>query len=449
ESGYAITAFATFLIVHSLYKAALFLVVGNIDKATGTRDAAALGSLRAAMPITAAAAAVAALSMAGFPPLLGFIGKELKYAGALGVASEPTLVAGAMLAANALMFAIAGVVAFKPFWRPGEGMPKQPSEVTWPMLAGPVLLAALGAVFGIYPDLLERALVGPTVLAVTGGDVAPKELKLWAGFNLPLLMSVATFALGFLLYVGRAQFRAFLDILFKPLPSLDAAWDAMLRGFVMLANWQTRVIQTGRLTEYLSVTFACVAIGLLGTYAYIGAPSLEPDLSTLEWKHVALAALLLSGALLTAIAPTRFSAIAGLGVVGIGAALIFIVFSAPDVAITQLLVETLVVVLVAVVMLRLPRLERERFHKTRAVLALSVGAAYAALMTLALSQPLDLRITEYFERTSVPEAFGRNIVNVILVDFRALDTFGEIAVVVIAALSAYALLRIAKKREAE
>ncbi|MEO1331228.1 MAG: hydrogen gas-evolving membrane-bound hydrogenase subunit E [Pseudomonadota bacterium] len=444
ESGYAITAFATFLIVHSLYKASLFLVVGNIDQSTGTRDAATLGGLRVAMPLTAAAAAVAAMSMAGFPPLLGFIGKELKYAGALAVASEPILVAGAVLVANALMLAVAGVVAYNPFWRPGAATPKAPREASWPMLAGPMILATLGALLGVYPDILQAALVHPTVLAVTGGDVEPKPLELWAGFNLPLLMSVATFALGAVFYAFRDRLRAWMDVAFAPLPKLDAAWDRLLDGLKLLAAWQTRRIQTGRLTDYLGATFVVIAAGLLGSYFYVGAPAITADLGAATWKHLALASLLISGAVLTVLAPTRITAIAGLGVVGIGAALVFIVFGAPDVAITQLLVETLVVVLVAVVMLRLPRLRAEPFRAGRALLAAIVGAAYAGVMLLILSQPLDRRLTDFFEAASVPEAYGRNIVNVILVDFRALDTFGEIAVVVVAALSAYALLRLAQ-----
>ncbi|MEL6677623.1 MAG: hydrogen gas-evolving membrane-bound hydrogenase subunit E, partial [Pseudomonadota bacterium] len=135
---------------------------------------------------------------------------------------------------------------------------------------------------------------------------------------------------------------------------------------------------------------------------------------------------------------------AALGVVGIGVALIFIVFGAPDVAITQLLVETLVVVLVAVGMLRLPLLDikgEAAWRPSDAVLSLAVGVVVTLTLLAVLDTPLDRRLTEYFETASWPEAFGRNIVNVILVDFRALDTFGEIAVVVVAALSAYALLR--------
>ncbi|MEM9270150.1 MAG: hydrogen gas-evolving membrane-bound hydrogenase subunit E, partial [Pseudomonadota bacterium] len=167
------------------------------------------------------------------------------------------------------------------------------------------------------------------------------------------------------------------------------------------------------------------------------------DLDGASWKNVSLALLIIIGAVLTAVTSSRILAMAALGVVGIGVAMIFIVFGAPDVAITQLLVETLVVVLVAVALLRLPLLDSQGLDRRPrdAMLAIGLGVVVTVILLAVLETPLDLRLTDYFETTSWPEAYGRNIVNVILVDFRALDTFGEIAVVVIAALSAYALLR--------
>ncbi|WP_212523830.1 hydrogen gas-evolving membrane-bound hydrogenase subunit E [Actibacterium sp. MT2.3-13A] len=442
SSAYALTAFVTFLIVHSLYKAALFLVVGCVDHATGTREAEVLGGLGRAMPVTALAAAVAAMSMAGFPPFLGFIGKELKYAGALAVASEPALVAGAVLLANALMLAVAGVVAFRPFWRPAAGaLPRTPHEAPWPMLAGPVVLAALGAVFGLAPGLLQGALVDPVVEGFLGTEAEAKQLALWAGVNLPLILSLATFVLGLALYAAHRPLRAALIRLDAATPGMDAGWDGFIDALRALAAWQTGLLQSGVLRRYLFITFATVLLGLGGTIVARGVWAAPEGLAGVSWKQAALVALILAGAALAVITRSRIAAVAGLGVTGIGVALVFIVFGAPDVAITQLLVETLVVVLVAVAMLRLPRLGPRRRRPADAALAIGVGAAVSATLLAVLLAPLDRRVTAFFEATSWPEAHGRNIVNVILVDFRALDTFGEIAVVLIAALSAYALLR--------
>ncbi|MEN8749652.1 putative monovalent cation/H+ antiporter subunit A [Marivita sp.] len=445
ESGYAMTAFATFLIVHSLYKASLFLVVGCIDLSTGTRETDQLGGLGRLMPITAAAAALAALSMAGFPPFLGFIGKELKYAGAIAVASEPLFVAGAALLSNALMFAVAGVVAFRPFWQGSVSSTQSPSEAPWQMWAGPIILASLGAIFGIYPDLLQVALINPTVISLTGEVGEAKELKLWAGVNTPLFLSIATFVLGLLFYWRHVQLRAMLERSFQSIPNLDNGWDGFLDGLKSVAKWQTRIVQNGKLSSYLFGTFLTIAAGILLTLVYTGMPKIAVDLSDVEWKHTSIALLTIAGAILALVTNSRIAGIAALGVVGIGIALIFIVYSAPDVAITQLLVETLVVVLVAVVMLRLPSLPKTEFRLNHALLSIAVGASVSLILIAVVSSPLDLRLTDYFEATSWPEAYGRNIVNVILVDFRALDTFGEIAVVVIAALSAYALLRTTRK----
>ena len=449
DSGYAMTAFATFLIVHSLYKASLFMMVGCIDHSTGTRDARLLGGLGRAMPITALAAALSAMSMAGFPPFLGFIGKELKYAGALAIGSEPFVVAFSLLLANALMLAVAGIVAFKPFWRPSTGpMPKMAKEASWQLWIGPLLLAVLGAVFGLWPGLLQTSLVTPTVTSLLGNAQDVKQLKLWAGVNLPLILSIATVALGLGLYLTHQRLRAALSKAETRLPNFDRGWDSFLAGLKAFAAWQTHLIQHGILRRYIFVTFATAFVAISGSMMARSVWPDMPDMTTISLKNLALVLLVITGTLVTTVTRSRITVLASLGVVGIGVAMIFIVFSAPDVAITQLLVETLVVVLVGVALLRLPRLDAEEKHHRRpkdAILALGVGGTVTLILLTILQSPLDPRLTDYFELASWPEAFGRNIVNVILVDFRALDTFGEIAVVAIAGLSAYALLRGGKR----
>ena len=451
DVGYAITAAMTFLIVHSLYKAALFLVVGIIDHGTGTRDVYKLGGLAKAMPITAIAAGIAALSMAGFPPFLGFIGKELKYAGALAVQSEPFLVAGAVLLANALMLAVAGIVSFSPFWRRKHlADDLNAHEAPWPMLVGPVVLAALGAVFGIFPDLLAYSLVNPGVAAILGDDVKPAELKLWAGVNLPLILSLATFTLGIVIYIYRQSLRDRLAAMGERAISFDRGWDRVLDGLKATAAWQTRVIQSGVLRHYLFITFATLFVAVGGTLLARGGFNVDVSMPDMLLKHWVVILLIFAGAMLTLTTSSRIAAIAGLGAVGIGVALIFIIFGAPDVAITQLLVETLVVVLFGVAALKLPKLDPtgDKTHRPLdALLAIGIGVVVTLVLLMVTDGPLDRRLTTYFETASWPDAFGRNIVNVILVDFRALDTFGEIAVVVIAALGAFALLKGRKTEE--
>ncbi len=443
ESGYTITAAATFLIVHSLYKAALFLVVGILDNQTGTRDANKLFGMARAMPVTAAAAAIAALSMAGFPPFLGFIGKELKYAGAIAVASEPVFVAGAVLIASALMVAIAGIVSFRPFWSKSGAPIAGVQEAPWPMLVGPVVLAIMGAFFGIFPDTLATALVNPTVASILGNAEPAKELKLWAGVNLPLFLSIATFVLGFTIYAFKLRLRAALIAMTTRAPSFDTGWDNLMDGIAQGSKWLTRSIQTGVLRQYMFVTFG-TAFAVLAATLWLrttGFPAMAwPALEIWDWL---VFVLVLLGAALTAVTNSRITAIAGLGVVGIGMAMIFIFYSAPDVAITQLLVETLVVVLFAAAALKLPSLQPEPFSGRLfdACLAAGLGVVTTVILLKVTNGPIDRELTTFFENASWTEAFGQNIVNVILVDFRALDTFGEIAVVLIAGISIFALLK--------
>lgn len=444
DATIAIAAAVTFLIVHSFYKAALFLIVGIIDYGAGTRETSQLGGLARAMPVTAVAAAAAALSMAGFPPFLGFIGKELKYEGALAVASEPLFVASAAVLANALMVAVAGIVAFKPFYGRRLETPKSPQEAPLLMWIGPIGLAVLGLVFGLMPGLISGSLVQPAVTAIAGQPEVVK-LALWHGLNLPLLLSVVTFVLGISIYLGHQKLRAGLILVEERLPATaDEMWDRFLDALKVFAALQTRVLQGGILRRYLFVVFATFAVGGGVTLYLTDAvrwPSVWPDFAL---KYLLVVALIAGGAVMTVFSISRLAAICALGVVGMGVALIFVIFGAPDVAITQLLVETLVVILVAVVMLRLPQLERDPLQGWRildALLALAVGAVVTIILLSVLDTPLDRSITSYFEEKSLPEAFGRNIVNVILVDFRALDTFGEIAVVAVAALGAFVLLK--------
>jgi multicomponent Na+:H+ antiporter subunit A len=446
DSGYAITAAMTFLVVHSLYKAALFLIAGNVDHGTGTRDLGVLGGLARAMPVTAIAGSVAALSMAGFPPFIGFIGKELKYAGAIAVQEAPYLVSAAVLTANSLMFVAAGIVAFKPFWRPAGGpLPETPHEAPWQMLAGPVVLAAAGVAFGLAPALIAVTLIEPGVASILGSPDEAKALVLWAGVNIPLALSVATFVLGFILYAYHLRLRALIAGIEARAFSFDAGWDDLINSLKALAGWQTRILQSGVMRRYLYIIFATTLAGVGGTLILYGSFTTPLAMPDLQIKHLAVVLLIVAGAGLTTVTNSRVAAIGGLGAVGIGVALIFIIFGAPDVAITQLLVETLVVVLFAVAALRLPRLSvtagKGRFRPLDAIFATAIGTVVTLVMLMDTAGPLDRKITSYFEGASWPDAYGRNIVNVILVDFRALDTFGEVAVVVIAALGAYALLK--------
>jgi Multisubunit Na+/H+ antiporter, MnhB subunit len=229
--------------------------------------------------------------------------------------------------------------------------------------------------------------------------------------------------------------------------SFDRGWDHFLATFVRFAESLTDMIQTNRLSRDLSwVLGTLTGLALLIAWNAPAWPHWEWGPAPLKLWLIVI--LILAGAVLSLIAQSRIAAITGLGVVGIGVALIFILFGAPDVAITQLLVETLLVVLIAVALLNLPTLPKQTgIRWGHATLALATGFVISGTLWGITTQPLDRTLTSFFEQASWTEAYGRNIVNVILVDFRALDTFGEIAVVLTAAIGAIALLKDMRMRK--
>jgi multicomponent Na+:H+ antiporter subunit A len=446
----ALTAAMTFFLVHSLYKSSLFLVVGIIDHQTGTRQVEHIGGLLKPLPFTFFAAAAAALSMAGFPLFFGFIGKEIMYKGALTEDMFPEFATIAALLSNSLMTAVAGIIALRPFLGPLKKTPRLPKEAPLTMWIGPVLLGSLGIFFGIIPGWVSRWLIEPAVRAFhwTTEDI---QLKLYHGINEPLLLSIITLGLGTTVYFLRGKIRRVFAGFLDQLPvKAEYAYTIALDAVAWLAKTLTRMLQNGSLHRYLVVVIGFVTLG-------VGIPLIKnpPSFAGTDFAGVGqpgwLVVFIIAAAVVLVVsARSRLLAICGLGVVGAGIAMLFLIFGAPDVALTQLLVETLTVIIVALVLLRLPRLDHQKpKHGAGKLLNGVIAAAVGMLMTvliLAVNQhELDRFVTDFFEANSYVAAHGRNIVNVILVDFRSLDTLGEITVVAIAGLAGYALIRIQRK----
>lgn len=444
----ALTAAVTFLLVHALYKSALFLVVGIIDHETGTRDLDRLGGLIRRMPLTAAAAFAAALSMAGFPLFLGFIGKEIMYKGALTEDMFPAFATIAALLSNAMMTAAAAFLTVDPFIRSkGTGSTSDTAhEAPTAMWAGPMLLGGTGLVFGIFPEWVGEVLVEPAVTAFhfTTENI---QLQLWHGFNLPLLLSVVTLSLGTVLFILEKQVRESERRLGRLIPvNWNRVYDAAMSGVAAVARFQTRWLQNGSLHRYLLVIFGSFLAFCGATFLYTPPEASLEVSGSLDVIALMLALAMVVATIVVANAASRLLAICGLGVVGAGAALFFLASGAPDVALTQLLVETLSLVFVALVLLRLPKLRpgevRFRIQRTPDLLVAVAAGVSMTLLVMAVTQgPLDRSVTAFYEAQSWVAAYGRNIVNVILVDFRGLDTLGEITVVAVAGLAGCALVR--------
>ncbi|WLD57360.1 putative monovalent cation/H+ antiporter subunit A [Salinispirillum sp. LH 10-3-1] len=443
---YAMIAFAAFLLGHSLYKGALFMIAGILDHETGTKDLTKMGGLRQKMPVTAIVAALAALSLAGLPPLFGFVGKELMFEAVLSAELYGVLLLGLAVVSAMMVTAIALVIAIKPFYGPLQETPKQPHEAPPGMLAGPIALTSVSLLFGLLPFVASDLLVMAAVQSVSPEPIT-YTLALWHGFNLPLALSALSLLGGIGLFVLWQRNREGVMRLNEKLSSVgpEVGYFKFMDAITGFSAWQTRVLQNGKMGNYMIVlvmtTVFLVGYTLLSQHTW-RFPALGRGINFYEWAIALLMVMAVSFAVLTR---SRLAAVACMGVLGFTVALIFILFSAPDLGITQVLVETLTVILLVLVLFKLPGFARysTRFEVWRdGIVAVSMGV----LMTLVVLAAIDIQyfepISSYFVQASYPEAKGRNIVNVILVDFRALDTMGEVFVLAIAALGVYSMLKL-------
>ncbi|EKV29561.1 hypothetical protein C882_0383 [Caenispirillum salinarum AK4] len=448
----AVTAAMTFLVVHALYKSSLFLVAGTVDHEVGSRDVERLSHLAGPMPRTVTAAVLAALSMGGFPPFLGFIGKELHYEGAMALSAAPTWVVGGSVLANSLMGTAALILVIRPFFasarKPG---PEPGEEGDWRLWGSALLLAALGLALGLMPETFGDRIIQPAVITI---EEAPRdvELKLWHGVNVPLMLSVLTVALGLLFYWRRRSLRAALVWMTPRFPlQPEAGYERIVRALKSISAAVTGLLQDGRLTSYTGVTMlamiglATSALAVLGGLRLPG-PGEWSWGGPMDWLVLLLAA---GAGVATVAARTRLAAVGAVTILEGAVALIFVLFGGPDLAITQITVTTLSAVLLALVLLRLPPpAEKPAMgvgaKVAKGLIALGGGTLVAVLLVSVTAMPFDASLTQRILKLAPEKAHGDNVVNVILVDFRAFDTLGEITVVTMAGLGAYALFRLGR-----
>jgi multicomponent Na+:H+ antiporter subunit A len=450
----AVKAFAVFLPAHALYKGSLFMIAGTLDHETGTRDVEKMGGLRRAMPITFAVAMLAAISLAGVGPLLSFIGKEMLFEAVLEAEQWREVLVAVALFAGAMFVAVAGIVAVKPFFGALKSTPKQAHEAPPSLWLGPAVLAPLGLLLGIFPGVASQVLVSPVASSVLGRATTVK-LSLWHGFNAALALSGASLALGALAYFAWPAIRrlhASRQSLLGWGPS--RFYEVGLAGVDSVARAQTRLLQNGYLRAYVMtiiVTATVLAgwtlISREGLPALLVRPLSEWDV---RFYEAAIAGALVVGGFAAVRADSRLAALACLGVIGYGVSLIYLFFGAPDLAMTQVLVDTLSVILFVLVFYHLPKFARLSSRWTRArdaFVAVCAGALMTVLVMVTNTITMHPPISSYFIEKSLPKAYGRNIVNVILVDFRALDTLGEISVLALAGIGVFALLKLRPARQ--
>ncbi|GAA3603707.1 monovalent cation/H+ antiporter subunit A [Agrococcus terreus] len=434
----AMQAGLTLLVAHAVFKAALFMVIGVVDRSTGTRDLRELGGLARRMPVVAAAAIVSAASMAGIPPLLGFLGKEaaldaaLHDMGELGGLGWVAFLGIAVGAALTVAYSLRLVVGT--FFGP-EGAPvKRRSRM---LVVAPVLLTALtiGLAFLGKPI---TAVLAPHVGAVPGGEEAP-YLALWHGITPALIASVLAWIVGYAIHraVGARRTEVGGEDPF------ETAYHAGMRGLDRLAVEVTGRIQTGSLPLHVT-TILLVLVALPGS-ALLLSGSLTTDVRLFDSAgQVVAAAVVVVAGFFAATSRGRLKAFMLLGVVGYGVALLFLLHGAPDLALTQALTETVFLIVLVLVLRRLPKYFTNRPLRAarwlRALLGIAVGTIAAVAALAALQARTAEPISELFYDYAYEFGFGQNIVNVTLVDTRAWDTLGELSVVLAAATGVASLI---------
>ena len=440
----AVKAAVLVLLGHACYKAGLFMAAGAVDKVTGTRDVRELGGLRHKLPVLAASSAVLGLSAAGFPPMIGFLGKEYAYKLGLTEPAGSIMLTVFLVAANIGLMALTLRAAWSPF---RGGMPDGPaSHALKPlsplMLCGPVCLAAAGVLLGTAaPGWLS-----PVVNAVAGqmlGASPDFAIKLWYGVQPPLLLGILTLVCGALVYQftrpdgGTGPAARALGLCED---AYTATHRGLMKGSAAFSGW----VQNGDLNRYIRLFF--IGVLLLVGWKWIGSGfelSVPPAAhGGIAWLELALAPVIAVFVCLAALTRSRILALLSLAVVGLSVALVFARLGAPDLALTLLLVETFTVVLFVRIVRGLPKLRTISSTGRRwadAGIACAVGIVMALLAVKVQSVQTHPAISEQLTAWSYALAKGGNVVNVILVDFRALDTLGEITVIALAAVGVFLL----------
>ncbi|MCY2686285.1 putative monovalent cation/H+ antiporter subunit A [Salinimicrobium sp. TH3] len=449
---YALTAAAVYIIVHALYKATLFLVTGIIDHEAGTRDVTRLAGLRKVMLPVAIAGFLAALSSAGMPPFVGFVGKDLVYESTLQMGSWSIVLTIIAIATNILVLYAGFVAGIKPFTgKLPEGLSKVhlPSFLMW---LPPVILAVLGLVVGIFPALIDGPLVKPVVDAVgmAGSEV---HLKLWHGFNLVLGLSALTLAVGFVLYLtvkpSRSKERGIARLDFIAPLTLITDFGNLFKSF---SNWWTRIFQNGFLRNYVStiILFLVVLVGYSLFTKHDGIPIDFSSFSRMTYYEMIIMGIMFLAVLFVVGARSRLTAVVAMGVVGYAICLMFVIYSAPDLAMTQFSIDTLTVILFVLVLSSLPKylsISDYRMKAIDGILSISFGVLITLIALEVLSQPVNKEVSNFYADNAYVLAKGKNVVNVILVDFRGVDTLMEISVLTIAAIGVFSLLKLRLRRD--
>jgi len=444
----ALYAACTFILVHALYKATLFLITGIVDHATHTRDLSVLRGLRKVMPIIAIAGFIAALSSAGIPFTFGFLSKELIYGVSTdGIWTQETVfvLTGIALLTNIFLTSSGFLAGIRPFF--GK-LPKEFEKIKKPnfyLWFPPVLLSALTLLFGIVPSIIDQSILKSATISVLGTSTQ-MYLSLWHGFNLVLLLSAITIVLGILLYFvikpssrNESRLKGLDD--FSPQTILTS----IALGIRWFAFRYTRFFHNGYLRVYI-MFIVIFFTGIVGYKLFADVPLRvnTEDLSAFRIYEFTVFVITIIAIYFITSTTSRLTSIAALGVIGYSICLIFVFYGAPDLAMTQFAIDTLTVVLFVLVLFKLPpflKFTNKKIQFRDGVISVCFGILISLITLQALVSPADKSVSKFYADNAYILAKGKNVVNVILVDFRGFDTMIETIVLSIAAVGVYSILK--------
>ncbi|PLX24936.1 MAG: pH regulation protein AB [Salinivirgaceae bacterium] len=450
----SVKAAILFLIIHAFYKATLFMVAGVIDKSTGTKLFANLGGLRKEMPLVFIFTLLATLSMAGLPPMLGFLGKELIYEAKINIPEASNFILIIGVASNILLVAVSVLFTYKIFIKKPAHKVEIKSKPNINGLIGPGILVILSLIFGLFPQLLGGNIINDALSNVFE-NYTPVKLKLWHGFNTVFFLSLFTVIAGFIVALLIIKFEkiTFYWNKFNERILLFRFTDVFVKAidsFVSISRKKDKIVQHGYHRYYLLSIFLLTSVLLWSQFFETRSWIFNIDNDKNSFYILIVIVITILASILAMFSNKRLATIAILGVSGYGIALIYLYYSAVDLAITQILVETVVVVLFVIVLQKLPRFAKLSNWKIKVrdlAIALIFGTVMGLLALKATEVNFDSSLYDFYSENSYLQGFGKNVVNVILVDFRGLDTFGEVIVLAIAALGVSVLLSKPKKKK--
>ncbi|GAB4073369.1 Na+/H+ antiporter subunit A [Barrientosiimonas marina] len=457
-TGAAIFAAMFHILNHATFKGSLFMVAGTVDHETGTRDIRKLGGLYTLMPITATLALFGTFSMAGIPlPFLnGFYSKELFFESSLGLDGGTHAITTFLVEAvpylavfgSIFTFVYALYFLFGTFGGKTQlqKLPKKPHEAPFGMLLAPMILVLGVILIGLFPNAVNGTFIAHAAKAVYGGDVV-ENVKFWHGFFKPaFLMSLVVVGTGIVLLITRTKWNRIYQI-------LPGRWSVTkIYDWIMakLDNWTENVTSfymTGSLRQYMLIILSTIFVVTIGFMLITSGFTIDfSDLAPVSTVEVVISLVITAAAIGTIFAKRNVAAILIAGVVGYGVSLLFVIYRAPDLALTQLVVETISVALFLLCFHHLPNLKKQhepiRTKTTNTLVSVGFGAMVTLVGISAYSSDWFETISDYFVKTADTIGGGHNIVNVILVDMRGFDTLFEITVLGIAVLAIYSLIKL-------